>query len=722
MGSRKSAAAALVVGAIMPLAAVGDLDPGFGDHGLVRLPIGIFGAAAFAGIQQPDGNLVLAGLAGDDFAVARLMPNGETDPTFSIDGVATADFSGSYDIANAVVSRPDGRIVIAGTAGKADGTSDIAAARFKANGAIDAEFGDAGKVTVDLDGRADFAQSMIAEADGDLVIAGGTRDSAGSTKAVLVRLNDDGNLDSNFGTDGVVLFEFPGVSAAWINDVELQADGKLLIAGLAQGTSGSDILVARVTAEGALDPGFSGDGVLLVDVEGANDEGYSVAIQPDSRILVAGYARRPAADLTDGTLVRVNGDGSLDAGFGAGGIASAALGGDSSLMSLALDPDGRIVATGWLSTNDVGPDTIVARFNVDGTLDETFGNEGIEIVDYGDTADAHISEGDAIIRQSDGRYVAVGTNSIGVFSAARLDNSGEIPGRLGLTRTYTTVAEREATVRYTVRRTGGRSGAVSVDYATTAGEALAGSDFEAASGTLSWADGDSGDRTISIGIVNDTEAEQDKTFSLTLSAPTGGARLAASEATVTITSDDGPGQIRFQYPLDPFWIGEGAGRVHIPVVRTGGSQGAVAVSYRAGTGSATEGEDFAPLEGELHWADGETGARYVPIDVIQDSLAEDQESFVACLSDATGGATISEPFGRWQIVTILDDDGPNGGGGGTVSCGSSGGGSGGGGSGGGGGNGGGGASEGGGGGVGGFVLAGLALLAFRRRAPAVQSR
>ena len=722
MGSRKPAAAALVVGAIMPLAAIGDLDPGFGDDGLVRLPIGIFGAASFAGIQQPDGKLVLAGLANHDFAVARLMPNGETDRTFSIDGVATADFFGSYDIANTALSRPDGRIVIAGTARKADGTSDIAAARFKPNGAIDQDFGNAGKATVDIDGGADFAQSMTAEVGGDLIIAGGTRDGAGSTKAILVRLHGDGNLDSSFGTDGVISFEFPGVSAAWFNDVELQADGKFLVAGSVEGASGSDILVARVTAEGDLDPGFSGDGVLLVDVEGADDEGYSIAIQPDSRILIGGYAGRPTAGLKDGTLVRVNGDGSLDAEFGAGGIASAALGGDSSLMSVALDPDGKIVATGWLSTADVGPDTIVARFNPDGTIDAAFGIEGFEIVDYGDSADAYISEGDAIIRQSDGRYVAVGTNSIGVFAAARLDDRAETPGRLGLTQTYTTVAEREAIVRYTVRRTGGRSGAVSVDYATTAGEALAGSDFDPMRGTLSWADGDSGDRTITIGIMNDTESEPDETFSLTLSEPIGGARLAASEATVTITSDDGPGQIRFQYPLDSLRIRENAGRVHIPVVRTGGTQGAVSVKYAAGTGSATEGEDFAPLAGELHWADGETGLRYVPVDILPDELAEDEESFAACLSDPTGGATIREPFGRWQIVTILDDDGPNGGGGGTVSCGSSGGGSGGGGGGGGGGNGGGGAIEGGGGGVGGFVLASLALLAFRRRAPAVQSR
>jgi uncharacterized delta-60 repeat protein len=715
MKSRKSAVAALTVGIFVPLAALGDLDPSFGDAGLVSLRIGSFGAAAFAGIQQPDGKLVLAGVAGDDFAVVRLLGNGETDPGFSIDGVAKADFFGFQDIANAVVLQSDGKIVISGSAWKADGTTDIAVARFNSSGGIDPSFGDAGKVTVDLEGGADFAQSMAIAADGDLILAGGTIDGSGVTKAVLISLNDDGSLDTAFGTDGVATFELLG-SHSWINDVELQADGKVVITGFAPGASGSDILIARTTAYGDLDPGFSEDGALFVDVEGDNDEGYSIAIQPDSKIVIGGYARLGESERTAAVLVRVNGDGSPDAGFGTGGIAPAELGGDSSVMSLALDPDGKIVATGWLSRGGAGPDTMVARFRADGTTDVGFGDGGVEIVDYGHGADAPISEGDNIVRQSDGRYVAVGTNSMGVIAAARVDELAESPGRVGLTQTFRTIAETEATISYTVRRTGGRSGAVSVGYATTAGEALTGSDFESATGTLSWADGDSGDRTISIGIVGDAEVEPDESFALTLSGPTGGVRLAASEATATITSDDGPGEIRFLFPLDSYRLGENAGTIPIPVVRRGGSQGAVGVRYGAGNGSATEGADFAPIDGALDWADGEIGIKYLSVEILQDSLAEAKESFVVCLSDPTGGAIVSEPFGRFQIVTIIDDDGPDNGGGGSVSCLSAGGGGGGGG-GGGSGNG----VAGGGGGVGAFALLGLALLALRRR-PAAQSR
>ena len=721
MKSPKSATAAFLVGALIPLAAIGDLDPSFGDQGLVSLQIGSFGAAAFAGTQQADGRLVLAGIAHDDFAVVRLMQDGETDPGFSVDGVATTDFLEFQDIANAVAAQPDGKVVISGSAWKSDGTTDIAVARFAGNGAIDPEFGDGGKATVDVGGRADFAKGMAVGKDGDLILAGGTRDTSGATHAVLVRLNGDGSLDAAFGVNGVVTLEFADHGSAWLNDVELLADGKIVIAGLVLGPSGSDILVARLTADGALDPGFSEDGILLVDVDGDDDEGYSVAIQPDSRFVIGGYARRSATEQTDAVLVRVNGDGILDAGFGTGGIAPVHLGGDGSLMSLALDPDGKIVATGWLSRENVGPDTIVARFLANGTIDAGFGDEGIEIVDYGHAADAPISEGNAIIRQADGRYVAVGTNSMGVFAAARLDDHAESPGSIGLTQTFKTVPETEATVSYTVRRTGGKSGVISVDYATTAGEALTGSDFDPTSGTLTWADGDFSDRTISISLVDDAEVEQGESFSLTLSGVTDEVRLAASEATTTIASDDGPGQIRFLYSPDPYRIGEGAGAFRIPVVRTGGSQGAVGVNYGVGSGSAAEGADFAPIGGALDWTDGETGTKYLWVEILQDSLVEHQESFVICLRDVTGGANISEPFGKYQLVTIIDDDGPDTAGGGSVSCGTTGGGGGSGGGSGGGGGGGNGAG-GGGGGVEGFALASLALLALRRRQRATQSR
>jgi hypothetical protein len=227
---------------------------------------------------------------------------------------------------------------------------------------------------------------------------------------------------------------------------------------------------------------------------------------------------------------------------------------------------------------------------------------------------------------------------------------------------------------------------------------------------LTWANGDASDRTISIGILDDAEVESDESFAITISAPAGGAQLAASEASTTIVSNDGPGTIGFQFVFDVFQPTEGV-TFQIPVRRSGGSEGAVGVSYSTVGGTATAGTDFEPATGTLAWADGETGVKSIPIQILQDSIAEDRENFVVCLGHPTGGATIPI-WGGFQGVLIIDDDSPDGGGGGggTLSCGSTGGG--------GGGGGGSTGGSGGGGGLGGSALAWLALLAlWRHRMP-----
>ena len=149
------------------------------------------------------------------------------------------------------------------------------------------------------------------------------------------------------------------------------------------------------------------------------------------------------------------------------------------------------------------------------------------------------SAGFALIQQADGKLVAVGPTQVGTLSAARfVDDGTTFPGIIGLITTNQTVAEATATVVFTVRRTGGSDGSVSVHYATAAGQALTGSDFQDASGTLSWDDGDTSDRFITINLIDDAEVEGDENFSLTLSEPTGGATLAASQAVTNIANDD----------------------------------------------------------------------------------------------------------------------------------------------------------------------------------------
>jgi hypothetical protein len=316
---------------------------------------------------------------------------------------------------------------------------------------------------------------------------------------------------------------------------------------------------------------------------------------------------------------------------------------------------------------------ILARFNSDGTLDPSFEFDGVATADFGDIYDPPLSYGLALTRQIDGKYVAVGDIPfLSAFAAVRIDEAAILAGRIGLTDTEQVVSELAGTVAFTVRRTGGAAGAVSVNYDTAAGRAQPGSDFDTASGTLHWADGDVTDKTIVVTLIDEAEAEHDEDFTLALRDPSGGALLAATSAITTIVSEDGPGELGFSSPH--VIISEDVGglfgrRTGLNVQRSAGSSGQVSVHYRFKAGTTSWVEDFGPAarEGTLTWADGDAKSKTISFDLTDDPWKEGSETFSITLEQPTGGAIIAPGRG---IVTVsieasdLDGKQPPGGGGG----------------------------------------------------------
>ena len=150
---------------------------------------------------------------------------------------------------------------------------------------------------------------------------------------------------------------------------------------------------------------------------------------------------------------------------------------------------------------------VLTRFNSDGSVDTTFGVNGLAIADFGTRSTAVDSQGGDLIQQFDGKLVAVGYNTRVTMGAARFDDNAAFPGRIGLTETRQWVDETSDTVTYTVRRTGGTTGAVTVEFATVAGTAQPRSDFKGENRTLSWNDGDVRDKTITIDLIDDVDSE-----------------------------------------------------------------------------------------------------------------------------------------------------------------------------------------------------------------------
>ncbi len=234
------------------------------------------------------------------------------------------------------------------------------------------------------------------------------------------------------------------------------------------------------------------------------------------------------------------------------------------------------------------------------------------------------------------------------------------------------VSEEAGEVIVVVKRQGGSSGGVTVDYITSAGSATAGLDYVDVSGFLVWEDGDRGDKTFTVPILDDDENEGLETFGLLLSNPIGGVEIGnPSAARVHIKPSDrgdddedsdsdcddgGAGVLSFT--SGTFTTFESSGEVRITVERTEGSDGEVMVDYATADGSAHDGNDYDSTQDVLTWAAGECGSQSFVVPLIDDDEAENLESFTAVLTLPTGGAVLGVP--DVASIVIVDDDGSDG--------------------------------------------------------------
>jgi hypothetical protein len=231
-------------------------------------------------------------------------------------------------------------------------------------------------------------------------------------------------------------------------------------------------------------------------------------------------------------------------------------------------------------------------------------------------------------------------------------------GSLALRSTAATVSETAGTVSISVSRTGGGDGAVAASWQTVAGTAAAGVRYTAASGTLTWADGDTADKTISVPLINDAIAGQgDQTFTITLSKAQGGATLGAvTSAVITVTDDDvvptHPGSLTLR--ATAVTASESAGMVSVAVGRTDGSDGGVSVSWQTVAGSAAAGVRYTAASGTLTWADGDVADKTISVPLINDTMYTGDQTFTVVLSTPQGGATLGAATSA--VVTVTDDE------------------------------------------------------------------
>jgi uncharacterized delta-60 repeat protein len=268
----------------------GGLDSGFGHGGIVTVPIGS-GAIANAVAVQPDGKIVLGGtalLAHNEFAAARLNPDGSIDPSFGTGGISTLAPPAA---AWGMVLQPDGKLVLAGEQSDGGGQAFMAA-RLRADGSPDPGFGTGGAVTVPI-GSTAIANAVALQTDGKIVLAGNAFTSTGV--AATVRLLSSGSLDQSFGSGGIA------TTAMWkaINAIAIQPDGKLLL-----GATGASAV--RLNTDGSLDQGFGNGGIATAQLGDSTDAANGVTVQRDGKIVLSGCAH--VAGQTVLSVIRLAGD------------------------------------------------------------------------------------------------------------------------------------------------------------------------------------------------------------------------------------------------------------------------------------------------------------------------------------------------------------------------------------------------------------------------------
>lgn len=394
----------------------GTLDISFDSDGKLTTAIGI-GNDVVRGITvQPDGKIVAAGFASNglnsDFALARYNADGTLDNTFSIDGKLTTAIGSSDDICYAICLQPDGKIIAAGYSSNGL-NNDFALVRYNVDGSLDNSFDGDGIVITPFDSSDDIIYSMIIQTDGKIIVVGCAINGTDLDFA-LARYNVDGSLDISFGNDGKVLTDFSMFDDK-IFGITLQTDGKIVVVGYMDSGTSLDWALARYNVDGSLDSSFDMDGKQSIYFGISYDVAYSLAIQPDGKIITGGCTYTGVDD--DFSLARFNVDGSLDNTFDGDGKVVTSLGADDWIFSLLLQVDGKSIVAGY-SGSGPASDFALARYNTNGSLDSTFGTDGIVLTDYGTNGDMAY----AALIQSDLKIIAAGYSNNGTdndFALAR---------------------------------------------------------------------------------------------------------------------------------------------------------------------------------------------------------------------------------------------------------------------------------------------------------------
>jgi uncharacterized delta-60 repeat protein len=333
---------------------------------------------------QPDGKIVLLGTHKSldntfKFSFWRLNPDASLDTTFDGDGDAFFDLHSIFGTGTDLALQPDGRLLALGSSGRSQVLMRIwPDATLDTGGQQTMGYAESGLGL----GSDETANGMALQPDGKIVVAGEISNQAGTeSDLALARFLSDGQLDDSFGNHGRVQFGFGQYDRA--NAVVVQPDGKIVVAGTSDppGISAENFLIARFNPDGTKDESFGLFGFNIVDFLGNIDRGFALALAPDGKIVVAGFAWNAVRNRSMAAVARLTSDGVLDTTFDGDGrvVTEWPMRQQDPVTAVVAQPDGKIV----LGSGYTGPDFALMRLNQNGSVDSSFGSQGVTITDMG---------------------------------------------------------------------------------------------------------------------------------------------------------------------------------------------------------------------------------------------------------------------------------------------------------------------------------------------------
>lgn len=364
----------------------------------------------------------------------RYMPGsaqapGSFDPTFGTDGISITPIGTANAFGRAVVIQPDGKAVIACVANNGTDT-DFVIARFTTDGNPDASLDDDGIVLTDFGGRTDIAEAIALD-NLDRIIVAGSVDSGDGFGFGVARYLSDGTLDQSFGDQGLVTRKTG--TTGFCKAVAIQQDNKIVLGGYVFNPVSltNEYALMRFSTDGTRDSTFHHDGIVMTNMGIGAGIADAMLIQPDGKIVLAGQALNENTFRWEIAIARYNTDGSPDQTWDDDGIVfSGSLNADFTIKTIALQEDRKVIVGGYFGTAQSNNLFAIARYHPDGRLDETFGTEGIVLDSYGDQN----NQINTIIIQPDGQILIAGSSLQGskdMFAIARLDPDGSFDDTFG---------------------------------------------------------------------------------------------------------------------------------------------------------------------------------------------------------------------------------------------------------------------------------------------------